>query len=202
MSEVVHKQEFHGSVGQVAAGDIYNHHETHIEHQHIQTGQLDLHLSAPPRIRVVCAPGPQHIGDTHKATLKRLVDEIVQLEKAVKKAPKGYATVWKALCAKMRCTSYHLIHTDNAAAAEGWLRQWLGRLSSAKSAPDQDPDWRKRKFAYINVNVRQLDAHARLSALLAADYQVTTLSALSDVQLATVYQQVAGWKRTATAGVA
>lgn len=121
----------------------------------------------------------------------------MKAEKAVKRAPKGYATVWKALCGKMRCTSYHLIHADRAADAETYLRQWLGRLSSAKSAPVKDPDWRKRKYSYINVNVKQLAAHDRLTTLLADGYATHTLAALTDEQLAAVYQHVAAWKRSA-----
>lgn len=185
-------QQVEGSGNYVAGRDI-NHTETHVHH----CETVNLNLTAPPRIKLVVQPGPQHIGEAAKATLKRLVDEIVKAEKAVKRSPKGYATVWKALCGKMRCTSYHLIAAERAGEAETYLRQWIGRLSSAKSAPVKDPDWRKRKYAYINVNIKQLDLVERLTWMLAADYQVGSLSALSDEQLATVYQIVAAWKRSA-----
>jgi hypothetical protein len=184
-------QQAEGNGNQVAGRDIIQ--TNHISH----CGTVNLNLTASPRIKVVCQPGPQHICDERKATLKRLVDEIVKAEKAVKRSPNGYATVWKALCGKMRCTSYHLIAVERAGEAETYLRQWLGRLSSAKSAPAKDPDWRKRKYAYINVNIKQFDLAERLTWMLVADYQAGSLSALSDEQLGTVYQRVAEWKRAA-----
>jgi hypothetical protein len=95
----------------------------------------------------------------------------------------------------MRTPSYHLIRAEDYTRAETFLRQWIGRLSSMKSAPTKLPDWRRRKYAYIHANVKQLDAEARLRALLHDGYGVDTLVALDDAQLAAVYQSVAGWKR-------
>lgn len=97
----------------------------------------------------------------------------------------------------MKASSYHLIRAEHYESATKFLRTWIGRLSSAKSAPRKDPDWRKRKYAYINVNVKQLGAADKLAGLLSEQHQVDSLGKLSDDALAAVYQVVANWKRQA-----
>lgn len=155
-----------------------------------------MHFEAParPRIKVVVQPGPEHISDQQRATLKALVDDIVKAE-IIKRTPKTHATVWSALNKKLRAPSYHLIRAVDYARAETYLRQWIGRLSAAKSAPSKIQDWRKRKYAYIHTNVKQIDAEPRLRALLVEEYGGDSLTILSDAQLTAVYQRVAGWKR-------
>jgi len=160
----------------------------------VLNGDLVYQAPAAPRIKVVVQPGPQHISETQRARLKGLVDDIVKAE-ALRRHPKTHAAVWKALNAKVKTPSYHLIRAEDYARAETFLRQWIGRLSAMKSAPKKLPDWRKRKYAYIHTSVKQMGAAARLEALLADRYGVESLKNLSDTDLAAAYQVVAGWKR-------
>lgn len=165
---------------------------------HIAGGDIHYHIHAERvvhRHKVVIHPGPEHIGDEQRARLKSLVDEVVQLESAIKRYPKTYASVWKALNAKVKASSYHLILAEHYPAAEKFLRAWIGRLSSAKSAPTKAPDWRKRKYAFIHTNTKQLGADGRLETLLSEKYGAASLKELSDADLAAVYQAVAWWKR-------
>lgn len=160
----------------------------------VLNGDLVYQAPARPKVKVIVQPGPEHVSDSQKATLKDLVNDIVKAE-AVRRKPKTHASVWAALNAKFRTTSYHLIRAEDYARAETWLRQWVGRLSSMKSAPAKLPDWRKRKYSYIHTNVRNLAAEPALRAMLLRSYGVDTLIALTDDQLAAAYQVVAGWKR-------
>ena len=178
------KVEVEGSVcGQVAGGDIHNY------------GPVIFQGPTTIKHKVVLQPGPEHIDQKKASTLKSLVTEIVRLKKLIKRSPKGYAAVWNALTGKCKVTSYHLILDTDYPKAEKFLREWIGRLSSAKSAHLKDAHWRSRKFSYIFANVKQLDADAPLRAQLLARYGSESMKDLSDDQLEAVYHLVAGWKK-------
>ena len=180
------KIEVEGDVtGQLAGGDIHNY------------GPVIIHTGLVPKakIKIFIQPGPEHIDQKKAANLKLLVTEIVRLEKLVKRSPKGYSTVWNALTARCKTTSYHLILDTDYPKAEKFLREWIGRLSSAQSAPAKDANWRNRKFSYIFTNVRQLNAEQALRARLLERFGSESMKDLSDADLDAVYQWVAGWKK-------
>ena len=184
------KIEVEGDVtGQLAGGDIHNYGPVII-----QAGPKQ-----QTRIKVVIQPGPEHIDQKKAAALKSLVIEVVRLEKLVKKSPKGYATVWNALTARCKTTSYLLILDVDYPKAEKFLREWIGRLSSAKSAPAKDANWRNRKFSYIFTNVKQLDAEQALRVRLLERFGRESMKELPDADLDVVYQWVAGWKKAGDA---
>lgn len=175
------------------SGDIVTNNIVHIHH-HQATGQ-----TAVAKPKIVIQPGPEHIGDTQRAALKALVDDVVKLEAVARRAPKGHASVWGALNKRMKASSYHLIMASDYPRAEKFLREWIGRLSSTKSAVKKDPEWRKRKYAYIFTNVKMLGRQQALNQLLQERYSAESVKDIADEQLAAVYQVVAGWKRTAAA---
>lgn len=179
--------EIQGDVtGQVAGGDIHNH------------GPVVFQTSSAgaTKIKIVIQPGPDHISEKKKAELKSLVTEVVRLESLIKREPKGFAAVWNALDKKCQVSSYHLILNTDFAKAEKFLREWIGRLSSAKSAHSKDPGWRNRKFSYIFTNVKQLAAEEALRAHLRERYSTDSMKGLSDTDLEAVYHVVAGWKKS------
>jgi hypothetical protein len=175
--------EISGDHNQVAGGNIINIHHAP--------------ASSAPKVKVVIQPGPNHVSDEQKSQLKALVADVVKLEAIARRQPKGFGAVWNALTKRMRATSYHLIKASDYQAAEQFLRKWIGRLSSTKTAAKKDPDWRKRKYSYIFTNVKQLDREKDLADHLAERYQATSARDITDEQLVAVYQTVAGWKRAA-----
>lgn len=196
------EQTVKGNVaGDVVGGDIVNHAPKIQINGGMVMGNVIYMQSpaAPPRVKVVIQPGPEHIADEQKARLKALVDDVVKLESAARRSPKSHAAVWGALNKRMRASSYHLIKAVDYDRAEKFLREWIGRLSSTKTAEKKDPDWRKRKYSYIFLNVKQLNAQDRLDALLHDPYLVKSLKELTNEQLAAVYQKVASWKRAGPA---
>lgn len=201
-SAVEQNQEVSGESNQVAGRDIRINTEISIGTITGGTNMIghhgDIHIHAERVVhkpKIIIQPGPEHISDTQRAKLKELATEVVKIESAVKRSPKSFSAVWSALNRKMKASSYHLIRSDDYPRAEKFLREWIGRISSAKSAPAKDPDWRERKYAYIHTNVKQLGASGNLEALLKNKYGVASLTGLSDDDLVAVYQTVAWWKR-------
>ncbi|MBK8508782.1 MAG: ORF6C domain-containing protein [Candidatus Competibacter sp.] len=146
-----------------------------------------------PKIRIEYHPDERHIAQEQAATLKRLVEEIVNLEKRVKQRPKGYGVVWSSLNQRFKVNSYVLIARDDYPAAEKYLRMWIGRLSSGKSAHYKDPDWRDRKRRFIFANTKgALDGRRR--AYMLERFATDRFNALDDAQVAQLYHAVAGWK--------
>lgn len=179
------KIEIDGNDNQVALGDIINIH--HAPHQ------------PAPKLKVIIQPGPEHIGDEQRARLKAIVDDIVKLESIARRAPKPHAAVWSAINKRLKTTSYHLIKAADYDKAEKFLREWIGRLSSTKTAVKKDPNWRKRKYSFIFTNVKQLAAAERLTTHLRERYSVESVKDLDDTQLAALYHAVSDWKRAGTA---
>lgn len=184
--------------GDVAAVFEDNHGTVNINQSFTTHDQLHVHLppAVPkPKVRIVIQPGPDCIGDAEKAKLKELVAEVVRLESLIKRTPRSFGSVWAAVNAKVKASSYHLIQQANYPKAEKFLREWIGRLSSAKSAPTKDPNWRNRKYTYIFTNVRQLGAMEILRQRLEQRFGSGSLKDLPDDDLEAVYRLVAEWKK-------
>lgn len=162
---------------------------------HAETLNLQVAPATRPKIRVVVATGPEHVSEAQKAKLKELVAEVVRLESLIRRAPKSFASVWSALNGRLRVSSYHLIPAPAVPRAEKYLREWIGRLSAAKSAPGKDANWRNRKYSYIFTNVKQLGAEAALRERLLARHGTDSMKDLTDAHLEAAYQLVAGWKK-------
>ncbi len=197
MSGKKSETQIHGDAGAV----IETNHGTVEINQHqygaVHAGTLNLQVTPAtrPRVKVIVATGPEHVSEAQKAGLKALVAEVVRLESLLKRAPKSFASVWSALNGRLRVSSYHLIPGSDAPCAEKYLREWIGRLSSAKSAPGKDANWRNRKYSYIFTNVKQLGAEAVLRERLLARHGSDSMKELSDAHLEAIYQLVAGWKK-------
>lgn len=209
-------QTFKGDVsGQVAGRDIINTNKSkisikepknviHVNFSPNNDGQLFIanepihihnHHPAPVKVKVVVQPGDGCIDEPQKAQLKMLVTEVVRLEGLLKRTPKTFASVWVAVNAKCKASSYHLITQENYPRAEKFLREWIGRLSSTKSAPAKDGNWRNRKYSYIFTNIRKLDADVALRQHLQTRFGNDSLKGLSDDDLMSIYSLVAGWKK-------
>ncbi|MBR0573713.1 MULTISPECIES: helix-turn-helix domain-containing protein [Pasteurellaceae] len=148
------------------------------------------------RTKAEVKPNETHISEKMARKIKDLVDEIVQLESKVKRYPKGYPAVWGSLNKHCGVTQYHLIPLECYPKAEKYLRQWIGRLSSSKSAPKKvGSEWRKKKYAYIKLNTKQYNLNEWLDNYLYTKYGVISISELNDTELQKVYLAVSSKKR-------
>jgi len=140
-------------------------------------------------------PGEEHINEEQAVKLQKLVKEVVELEKTSgRKKPRTHQAVWSALNSHCGVTRYRLIPYNYFIKAETYLRQWLGRLSSLKSAPkNNNTEWRKRKYAYIKINTSKNQAW--LTNYLADRFDATSLTELDDAELQKVYSAVSAKKQ-------
>lgn len=139
-------------------------------------------------------PGIEHITDEQRASLKRLVDEIVELESKYRTAQsaKGHQTVWLSLNKKMKVPKYSLIPLDKYEVARKYLQSWIGRLSDTKTAKKTDTDAvRKRQYAYIHTNLQKLGLEDWYRNYLQERHGVTSSTELDNVRLKQAYQAVA-----------
>ncbi|OOH87935.1 transcriptional regulator [Pasteurellaceae bacterium 15-036681] len=149
------------------------------------------------RTKAIVEPDSKHINEDMKRTLLDLVKEIVELEQDIKKSPKTFQAVWASLNKHCGVTTYKLIPIEKYEKAETYLRKWIGRLTSSKSAPKKiGNDWRKKKYSYIHTNVKQLNLESWLREHLQERYCVGSMTELSDDQLQKLYNTVASKKRT------
>ncbi|TSK08569.1 MAG: hypothetical protein FPO08_04480 [Geobacter sp.] len=148
--------------------------------------------------KVTVQPGWEVITEEQKVVLRNLVNDIEQIEKVVKKKPATRGRIWGATNTQAGVTSYHCIPIERFDTTVKFLRTWIGRLNSGKSAPKKDNDsWRNRHYSFIKVNVKKLNLEDKLIFYLAEKYGVTSLTELRDSDLKSVYLAVAGWKQRA-----
>lgn len=145
------------------------------------------------QVKAEVKPNDEHISDEQAFKLKRLVNDIVEMEQSVRQKSKSHVAVWSALNAHMRVTRYRLIPFEKYEKAEKYLRMWIGRLNSAKSAPKKNNnEWRNRKYAYIKINTRETPEW--LNNYLAKSFDTDSLTELSDKELDKVYRAVSSKK--------
>ena len=208
------EQLFEGPIAQVAGKDInvgsqQNTGPVVVNHwgpnyggtQQFINGPAHFHVPAVVRVRerydYSAGTGPEHIDDEQKARLRELVNEIVALETAVKRAPKRHGTIWSALTAKFKAPSYHRLKAADFERAEAYLMAWCGRLRHTEAAPKKDANWRNSRYRYIHAVLKDIGRIDELPQLLAERYSGRKLDKLSVLELETVYQIVAEWKKQA-----
>jgi len=147
--------------------------------------------------RVFVTPGVGVINSQQAAVLYKLVHEIAHLEEIARKTPRQFGEIWRAVNTLCGVTSYKEIPLEKYDKAENYLRQWIGRLSSTKTAKKHDAGWRNRKLSFIHININKLKNNDKLRKLLKDKYGVASLTELSDDDLVDVYFTVASWKQTA-----
>lgn len=142
-------------------------------------------------IKAEVQPNQSHISDLQAATLKRLVNEITELENGIKKQPSSHAKVWASLNRHCKVPRYRLIPLEAYPKAEKFLRTWIGRINSHASMPRKKPeDWRNRQYSFIYTNLKTEDDQAWKQKYLADKFNVTSLTELSNEDLKKFYNVV------------
>ncbi len=197
--DIIHN---HGPViHQTAGRDIVNnHHIERVDRMEI-SGPAHFHIPAVVRVRerydYSAGVGPEHINDEQKARLRELVNEIVALETAIKRAPKRHGAIWSALTAKFKVPSYHRLKAADFAQTEAYLIAWRARLRRTEEAARKDPDWRNSRYRYIYGAAKEIGRDGEIPQLLVDRYSGRSLKELSDLELEAVYRIIAQWKKQA-----
>lgn len=127
------------AVGQIAGGDIHNHH--HVNQK-------------PPRPRVSVVPGGDVISEAQKVDLVNLRNEWIALHNAVKQKPLSIPSAQKSINDKAGVTSYHLISSASYPFLVKWIKVQMGRIRNMASAPKKDPKWRASKIGGIKAHCK------------------------------------------------
>ncbi|MFW2176626.1 MULTISPECIES: ORF6C domain-containing protein [unclassified Moraxella] len=146
------------------------------------------------RTKAEVKAGDEHITDEQKANLQRLVNEIVEAEQKYRtpKSAKSFRAVWASLNKHLKVTSYHLIPLEKYETARKYLQQWIGRLTSTKTALKTDIDSvRKRQYSYIHTNIKKLNLQEWYDDYLQKKFDVTSSTQLDNDQLRKLYNAVA-----------
>ncbi|TYA49064.1 helix-turn-helix domain-containing protein [Aggregatibacter actinomycetemcomitans] len=147
------------------------------------------------KTKAVVQPTEIHISEHTARTLQDLVKEIVELEQKLKNNPKSFQAAWASLNKYCQVATYRLIPVEKTDKAITYLRKWIGRLSSSKSAPKKvGNEWRTKKYSYIKINTRGM-LENWLTEHLLQKYGVQSITQLNDLELQKVYQSVASKKR-------
>lgn len=146
------------------------------------------------RTKAEVKAGNEHLTDEQKAHLRRLVDEIVDMETKYRtaKSAKSHVAVWSSLNKHLKVTSYHLIPLEKYEKATKYLQQWIGRLNSLKKVPKTDnQNWRKRQYSYIHTNIKKLNLDEWYRDYLNDKFNTNSSKNLNDDDLKKMYQAVA-----------
>lgn len=172
------QQHFNGNVKNAIAGNLVV--EKHITRKVVKTD-----------------PTNEHIDESQKLILRKLVDDVVATEAKLKAKPRTHQGVFRTMNAHCGVTQYALIKKEDFEKARTYLHQWLGRLNSMASAPVKDGDeWRKRRYAYIKVNSKTPETDAQVKAYMKRNFSADSLTELSNEELERVYRYVAGKRST------
>lgn len=145
------------------------------------------------RTNPVTKPGIEHISEEQCFKIKGLVDEIIQLEKLVKRKPAGYAVVWPAVSRHCGVNAYRMIPYEKFGKAVKYLQSWIGRLRSADTARTIDPTQRTSRYAAIHARAKGQED--RLRAWMVKKYAVSSMTELSNDDLEALYRSVMRWKQ-------
>ncbi len=141
-------------------------------------------------------PGEEHIDERQVRRLHDLKDEIIRLEQLAKRNPATPQRVWGALNKHVRVGAMRMIPKARFSKAEKYLLNWIGQLTARPAVNKKDPQGvRKRRIAYIQINMKQLGIEEKVRDYMERHYDVRSLTQLPDLaSLERVYRYVAGLK--------
>jgi len=99
-------------------------------------GSHNLQIVGDLRIspRIIIQPGPQHLSEAQAYKIHQLIKALVKYQCQAGADPRtAFATWYRRLKQRYRCTSYKTIPADQADAAINWLTAQLVRLRRQSS---------------------------------------------------------------------
>ncbi|MBF0334598.1 MAG: hypothetical protein HQL40_13295 [Alphaproteobacteria bacterium] len=140
------------------------------------------------RVRAVPVPGDEHITEAQVAKLHELVRQIVEMEQLVKRSPASKDRVWGALNRRMCVGAMRMIPVEKFPAAEKYLREWLGRLNSTKTAVKRDPEHQKKRIIAIQTVMKRHGLEERVRGYMRKTFCCGSLKELDHEALERVYR--------------
>lgn len=161
----------------------------------VNIAQGDIHINNNVNPKIIrkneFIPQPGDISSGQASDLKKMVDEIAELEQKVKQKPKGHGAIWGALNRKLKVTYYREIKEVDYPKAVAYLRQWRGRLKATKTFKKEDGlAWRKDKYKAIKTLAKKelLLSDQQLKNYISDSFGTTSLTDLTDEELERLYK--------------
>ena len=149
----------------------------------------------PPRPKIVINPGDGVITPAQKRSLHNIVDEMVLIEQALKRKPRGYSAIWKSFNTKFGLGTYLELPSVRFDEAKSYLRKELGRLRSAKSAINKlGENQRTARIRSIQARCGEYpDGNDRRKAYMREKYGIASMTEATPEQLEEIYRYVMNW---------
>ncbi|MFN9529656.1 MAG: hypothetical protein ACK561_09930 [Pseudomonadaceae bacterium] len=145
----------------------------------------------PARRQVIVQPGPQHISEEQKSTLKTLCDEWVALHATLKKRPLTYGAAWSRINKAAGTTSYSLILKERFTDAVELIQREMAVLRSMRSAPSKDDTWRTKRIGAIKARCKnQLGDPDFYKPYIKKNFKADSLTELATDELQRTYAYV------------
>ena len=139
---------------------------------------------------------PGDLTEEQAAKLHVLVDEIINLEKTVRRSPRTHAAVWNALKRKFKVAYYRKIKEEDFEKARLYLMMWRGRLTKplSKKSPDS---YRKIMYGKIFAIAKNELGWTKeeVDSFIFSSYQVNSIKKLDPNQLGSLYSRIMGLKK-------
>lgn len=159
----------------------------------------DVYYNAPPKkIYHKYSYQPGDLTEAQAAKILELVNEIVDLEKTVKKNAKTHAAILGSLKKYFKVAYYRKIGEENFDKAITYLQQWRGRLQKSKKFPKLDEDtFRKDRYKQIHTIARNELKWTKdnLDDYIYDRFNVASIKELSNKDLEQLYNVIHGLKR-------
>ncbi|MBI5658075.1 MAG: hypothetical protein HZC43_00660 [Nitrosomonadales bacterium] len=175
VGNVIHVNGDGAVVGQIAGGDIHNHHN-----------------EKPPRPRVVVAPGPDVISEAQKVALLNLRGEWIAVHDSVKQKKLSIAAAQGRINKQAGVTSYHLIKAAVYDSLVKWIKQQIALVHAMPSAPVKSTVWRSSRIKGIQSRCNELGIQDKRKAYMLKTFGKDSLTLLSDDDVEKVYRWAMG----------
>lgn len=149
------------------------------------------HYHAPESVKptVVVQTGVGVISAEQKRQLLDLRDKVVEAS-VVRKTPKTPASVMYALNKYMKVNKYDEIQAVDFDRAKAWLIKQAAITKSMASASKKMPNWRNTRISAIHSRCKECDFGEWRLAYMKEKFNKTSMVALSDEDLETLYRAV------------
>lgn len=153
----------------------------------------DILINSSIKRRFEFTPGEDNISSDQASKLKKIVDQIVELEKKTRQKPKSHQAVWSAFNRHMKVTYYRECRKENYPQAEAYLMKWKGRLQSQKKFMNTETEeWRKVKFTGIYARAKSALGWGKedVHNYIRGKYGVDSLKDLKNEDLESFYRYI------------
>ena len=166
--------------------------------QLVNSPNVEINQNTTKVYRNIVQPTSEHVSEQEAYIIKKLIDEIVEVEFTTSKGliPKSklFRKRWNKLTARYEITSYKLIPKEKFVDAETWLRQQKAMLRPKLRRTDKT-EWKNQQYTAIytkakSLNLTKEDVYQLAFQKLSLPKYITSLKELKDNELKKFYEYI------------